>query len=169
MGSSMRKAMFTEVVVRGLENWHRKAKRSLAASEENSRAERRSISLHSKDDSVSSRHSASLHTRKPSEISSIPENDQQGSPKLMVMSPPSEIRDEGEQKEDTNVQEISRPSSASEITSTVEESNSMSRSRNFDGEISFGSSWKNMESSRGTGEIASILEEDDSDTPEFIP
>ncbi|KAJ4981756.1 hypothetical protein NE237_032593 [Protea cynaroides] len=55
MGSSMKKAVFTERVIRGLKNWHDSAKRSIATSKTNSTAPSLDIALshHNTDTSVS--------------------------------------------------------------------------------------------------------------------
>lgn len=165
MGSSMRRAVFTDRVAQGLKNWHKKAKQSL--SKTNSISSRHSASLRSKTSDNSVRGSVeSMHNRGNEDMHSA-----------VVMSPPPSTNNNsgsGEEEEriaPTHEQEISSVQSTSEIT-TVEEDNpeKIITRVTYDGEISFGSSWKNMGSSRGIGEIISIAEEDDTDKlPDLVP
>lgn len=149
MGSSMSRAVFTERVAQGLKSWHKKAKQSL--SQNNSVTSRHSLSLHSKTSDNSLRGSVeSIHT---------PENEEENLHPDMVLNHPSE-------------EEISSHST-SQTKPVVEENLKIITRESYDGEISFGSSWKmNMGSSRGIGEISSIAEEDDIDRlpeAELIP
>lgn len=161
MGSSMKRAVFTEWVTQGLKNWHQKAKQSV-----------------SKNNSTSSRHSASLHS-KTSEHSvrgslenmQTPDNEELHS--VVVTTPSSAttsgIGEEEEKIAPSHEQEITSHISTSEITTIEEENPKIITRGNYDGEISFGSSWKNVGSSRGIGEIGSITEEDDTDMlPELL-
>lgn len=153
--------MFTERVAQGLKNWHRNAKRSLT-----------------KNNSTSSRHSASLRIKTSENsvrgsVENMHSPDNEDLPSIVVTSPPSVSTsgsgEEGERIELTNEKEISSHST-SEITTTEEENAKIITRGTYDGEISFGSSWKKMGSSRGNGEISSITEEDDTDIlPELIP
>ncbi|RDX67107.1 MLO-like protein 12, partial [Mucuna pruriens] len=151
MGSSMRREIFTESVSKGLKNWQKKAKESL--SKNNSTSSRHSDSLHSKVGDKSVRGSVdSVHT---------PDNN------AVVTSYPSSTHEE-KRIGPTREQEISNHTT-SEITTTEEENNKIITRGTYDGEISFGSSWKNVGSSRGIGEIASITEDDAEKLPELIP
>ncbi|XP_050248403.1 MLO-like protein 12 isoform X3 [Quercus robur] len=150
MGSSMKTAVFTERVVRGLKNWQKNARRSL-----------------SKNRSTSSIHS--LNSLPPdiadTSITGIQRKnlpDYEHRPPLEVMSPSSSAPEITEQE----VHSSNTPNPAITILSTTEitkeEANPVIITRGtYNGEISFGSSWKEPESSRGTGEITSITEEDD--------
>ena len=150
MGSSMKTSVFTERVVRGLKNWQKNARRSLSKN-------RSTPSIHS------------LNSLPPdiadTSITGIQrENvpDYEHHPPLAVMSPSSSAPEITEQE----VHSSNTPNPAITILSTTEitkvEANSVIITKGtYDGEISFGSSWKEPESSRGTGEITSITEEDD--------
>ncbi|KAK7405014.1 hypothetical protein VNO78_06145 [Psophocarpus tetragonolobus] len=146
MGSSMRKEIFTERVCRGLKNWHKRAKQSL--SKHNLTAIKQTDSLNSKGGDNSVRGLVdSVHT---------PDN-------VVRTSNPSHITSESEEEEKSitpnHEQEISS-NSTSDITTTEEDNPKIITRGTYDGEISFGSSWKNVGSSRGIGEIGSITEED---------
>lgn len=160
MGSSMRMAIFTERVAEGLKNWQKKAKQSV--SKNNSTCSRHLASLHSKTSENSVRDSLeSMHNQDNEDIHSV-----------VVMSLPSANNSGSGEEEEQNVVPINNDhESFSEITIVTEEDNPKIITRgNYDGEISFGSSWKNIGSSRGIGEILSIAEEDDTDkVPELIP
>ncbi|KAG4980287.1 hypothetical protein JHK82_033528 [Glycine max] len=155
MGSSMRREIFTEKVSRGLKNWHKRAKQSL--SKKNSISNKHSDSLHSKECDNSVRASVdSVHT---------PDN-------VVLTSPPFHITSGEEEKgiAPTTKQEISIHSTTETIKTTDEEENPKIITRGtYDGEISFGSSWKNVGSSRGIGEIGSIIEDDAEKLPKLIP
>ncbi|XP_029128656.1 MLO-like protein 12 isoform X2 [Cajanus cajan] len=144
MGSSMRREVFTESVSKGLKNWHKKAKQSLC-----------------KNNSTSSKHSNSLH-------STVGESSIRGAvdsvhnpDNVAVTSYSSPLTSEVEKRiAPTHEQEMS----SSEIPTIEEENNPKIITRGtYDGEISFGSSWKNVGSSRGIGEFGSITEEDDAE------
>jgi len=152
MGSSMRREIFTERVSSGLKTWHKRAKQSLHKN--NSTSSKHSDSLHSKGGDNSARGTMhSVHT---------PDN-------VTVTNYPSPSNEEKRIAPTNNEQEISTPLT-SEITATEEENPKIITRGTYDGEISFGSSWKNVGSSRGIGEIASITEEDDAEKlPVFIP
>ncbi|KAL5130921.1 MLO-like protein 12 [Glycine soja] len=155
MGSSMRREIFTEKVSRGLKNWHKRAKQSL--SKKNSISNKHSDSLHSIECDNSVRASVdSVHT---------PDN-------VVLTSPPFHITSGEEEKgiAPTTKQEISIHSTTETIKTTDEEENPKIITRGtYDGEISFGSSWKNVGSSRGIGEIGSIIEDDAEKLPKLIP
>lgn len=150
MGSSMRREIFTESVSMGLKNWHKRAKQSL---QNNSTSRKHSDSLHSKGGDNSAR--GTIHSFY--------------NPDIVVVTNNPSPSNEGESIAPTNnEQDVSSPST-SEITATEEENSKIITRGTYDGEISFGSSWKNVGSSRGIGEIVSITEEDDVEKlPEFI-
>ena len=82
---------------------------------------------------------------------------------VVLTSPPFHITSGEEEKgiAPTTKQEISIHSTTETIKTTDEEENPKIITRGtYDGEISFGSSWKNVGSSRGIGEIGSIIEDD---------
>ncbi|CAJ1978880.1 unnamed protein product [Sphenostylis stenocarpa] len=140
MGSSMRREIFTESVYRGLKNWHKEAKQSL------SKNSKHSDSVHSKGGDNAARGTMdSVHT---------PDN-------VVLTNNPSPSSEE-KRTIPTNEQDIS--SHSTKITATEEENPKIITRGTYDGEISFGSSWKNVGSSRGIGEIVSITEEDDAET-----
>ncbi|KAH1128030.1 hypothetical protein GYH30_016549 [Glycine max] len=155
MGSSMRREIFTERVSRDLKNWHKRAKQSV--SKNNSTSSKHSDTLHSKECDNSVRGSVDIvHT----------------SDNVVLTSPPSHMISGEEEKSiaPTNEQEISSNSTSEIIKTTQEENPKIITRGTYDGEISFGSSWKNVGSSRGIGEIGSIIEEDDAEKlPELIP
>jgi len=148
MGSSMRREIFTESVSRGLKNWHKRAKQSLHNN--NSTSRKHSDSLHVGDNSAR----GTMHSL------NTPDN-------VVVTNNPNE----GKNIAPTNNEQNVPSPSISEITATEEENSKIIITRGtYDGEISFGSSWKNVGSSRGIGEIGSITEEDDAQKlPEFVP
>lgn len=162
MGSSMKRAVFTERVTIGLKNWHQKAKQSVTNN--NSTSSRHSVSLHSK----TSDHSVRGYV----EIMQTPDNEDLHS--VVVTSPPSATTSGSGEEEEKIVpshdqQEITSHISTSEITTIEEENPKIITRGNYDGEISFGSSWKNVGSSSSIGEIGSITEEDDTDIlPELL-
>ena len=150
MGSSMKKAVFTERIVRGLKNWQKNAKRISSKNRSNSSGRLlNSLTSDTIDTSITG-------TQKKNRT------DHEHLPPLAVMSPSSsatEITEEEVQPANTPNPAIT---SLSTLEITKEEANPMIITRGtYDGEISFGSSWKAVESSRGTGEISSITEEDD--------
>ena len=136
--------MFTERVAQGLKSWHKRAKQSI--SENNLTSSKHTASLHSKKGDDSTRGSVeNLHTR-----------DSEDS--VVALSPPpattSGSGEEEERTEHTHEQEISSHYSTSEITTAEEENHKIITRGTYDGEISFGSSWKNMGSSEGIREIS---------------
>ncbi|GMY10238.1 MLO-like protein 12, partial [Fagus crenata] len=150
MSSSMKKAVFTERIVRGLKNWQKNAKRISSKNRSNSSGRLlNSLTSDTIDTSITG-------TQKKNRT------DHEHLPPLAVMSPSSsatEITEEEVQPANTPNPAIT---SLSTLEITKEEANPMIITRGtYDGEISFGSSWKAVESSRGTGEISSITEEDD--------
>ncbi|XP_047180805.1 MLO-like protein 9 [Vigna umbellata] len=151
MGSSMRREIFTESVSMGLKNWHKRAKQSL---QNKSTSRKHSDSLHSKGGDNSAR--GTMHSL--------------NNPDIVVVTNNPSPSDEGKSIAPTNnEQDVSSPST-SEITATEAENSKIIITRGtYDGEISFGSSWKNVGSSRGIRDIVSITEEDDAEKlPEFI-
>ncbi|EEF44357.1 MLO-like protein 12 [Ricinus communis] len=92
-------------------------------------------------------------------------------PLLAIMGPP--IPDTREDEEQNNHRHIA--ARARLITSTpeitTEEASSMvfTRGPDDDDEISFASSWKNLDSSRACGEISSIFEEEEDEISVYIP
>lgn len=159
MGSGMRRAVFTENVVRGLKVWLKNARRNLTKNNSNISTHRPSVSWHS---DMTTEHSYSDKQNK-----NIPE--QQHLPALTLVIT-------------TAITNTATASSSSEITeeevpceqyhSGKPDITCMSWSKPktvasrgiYDGEISFGSSWKGQEFSRemDSGEITSIAEEDTS-------
>ncbi|KAI4333904.1 hypothetical protein L6164_018657 [Bauhinia variegata] len=179
MGSSMRRAVFTEKVVAGLKNWHRQAKQSL--SQDNSTSSRHPFVFSeklvkglknwqknakrslSKDNSSSSRHSKTRDTTVLGSGENMHFPDDEESPPLEVLSNPSASTSGTKEEQVQSVQNHNQETSShstSEITNVGEESSKIITRGNYDGEISFGSSWKAMLSNRGIGEINSIVEED---------
>ncbi|KAG2397146.1 MLO-like protein [Vigna angularis] len=145
MGSSMRREIFTESVSMGLKNWHKRAKQSL---QNKSTSRKHSDSLHSKGGDNSGR--GTMHSL--------------NNPDIVVVTNNPSPSDEGKSIAPTNnEQDVSSPST-SEITATEAENSKIIITRGtYDGEISFGSSWKNVGSSRAIREIVSITEEDDAE------
>ena len=146
--------MFTEHVTQGLKNWHKRAKQTV--SKNNSISCKHTTSLHSRKSENSTRGSVeNLHNRDNEDISSH---------SVVVLSPPpattTRSGEEEDRTEHTHEQEISSHYSTSEITTVEEENHKIITRGTYDGEVSFGSSWKNMGSSKGIGEISSISEED---------
>ncbi|KAL2328158.1 hypothetical protein Fmac_021585 [Flemingia macrophylla] len=140
MGSSMRREIFTESVSKGLKNWHKKAKQSLSKNNSNS--------LHSivGDNSVRGA------------VDSVHNQDNEVATSYNYPSPPTS------EKEKKIAPTLEQEMSSSEIIPSTEEENHKIITRGtYDGEISFGSSWKNVGSSRGVGDIVSITEEDDAE------
>ncbi|XP_027348183.1 MLO-like protein 12 [Abrus precatorius] len=146
MGSGMKKSILTEGVSQGLKNWHKRTKQYL--SKNNSTSSRHSDSLRSK---VSENSKRGLRERMH-----IPDN-------MVIMSHPSPTTFGSGKVEKritpTYEEEISSHSTL-EITTTEEENRKIITRGTYDGEISFGSSWKNVGSSRGIGEVSSITEDD---------
>ncbi|KAK7257401.1 hypothetical protein RIF29_31357 [Crotalaria pallida] len=163
MGSSMKRAVFSERVTQGLENWQKRAKQSLSAN--NSTSSKHSASLHSK----TSDHSGRGSVENMNIIT--PDNEDMHLHlvhSVVTKSPPSATTSgtgSGEEEErivPCHEQEVTSHSNTSEITAIEEENKKIiTRGGTYDGEISFRSSWKSVGSSRGIGEISSITEEDD--------
>ncbi|KAI4322730.1 hypothetical protein L6164_022397 [Bauhinia variegata] len=176
MGSGMRKAVFTERVVAGLKNWHRQEKQSLSKDDSSLFTEQvvkgpknwqknAKKSLSTRNYSTSSRHNSTSNTSVScsGETMHLPEDEVL--PPLMVSRPlcASTSGTKGEQQQ--SVQNHNRKLSGHstiEITNVEEENSKIIPRGNYDGEISFRSSWKAMLSSREIREINSIIEEDDS-------
>ncbi|KAJ7948378.1 MLO-like protein [Quillaja saponaria] len=175
MGSSMKKAVFTDHVAQGLKNWHKKARHTISANRSTSSrhsTKRKLGRTLPRNKSTSSRHSTNSLQSDTSEtsvyeIQNAPHPEYEHMPRLMSMIPPStaEITEEEEQKDqkDHTCNHQTTCHSTPNVIN-IEEANPKIITRGtYDGEISFGSSWKHMESSRGIGEISSIVEEDDTD------
>ncbi|KAG7983703.1 hypothetical protein I3843_04G119500 [Carya illinoinensis] len=153
MGSSMKRAVFTERVVRGLENWQKNARQRLSKNRSNS-------SRHSPN---SSQFNTAVTSITSTQSEHLPEHDDH--PPLAVISPSS--YSPGNTEKEVQHGQTPNPAITSLSTQEImkEEANrTIIASGTYDGEISFGSSWKARESSRGIGEITSITEEDASDT-----
>ncbi|XP_041007073.1 MLO-like protein 12 [Juglans microcarpa x Juglans regia] len=153
MGSSMKRAVYTECVVRGLENWQKNARHRLSTNRSNS-------SRHS---SNSSQFNATETSISNTQSKHRPEHNDL--PPLAVISPSS--YSPGNTEEEVQHGQTPNPAITSLSTQEImkEEANcTIITTGTYDGEISFGSSWKARESSRGIGEITSITEEDASDT-----
>ncbi|KAK9285744.1 hypothetical protein L1049_024944 [Liquidambar formosana] len=151
MGSGKKTAVFTERVARGLKHWHNVARHNL-----------------SKNRFTSRKHSSDSRTIDNNDTSN---SDMQNSclpkfghlPPSAVMNPPSspEIDEEAVQHGHTP-----SPAEASFATAEIneEETHPMIINRGtYDGEISFGSSWKELECRKGNGATTSIIEENTSD------
>ncbi|XP_073225957.1 MLO-like protein 6 isoform X2 [Cicer arietinum] len=152
MGSNMRKEIFTERVVEGLKSWQKKAKRSL--SKNNSTCSRHTVSasLHSKASENSVKESSeSMHNK-------VDDNENMQSITVVTGS--------GEEEE---INIATNSSVEQEMIIPTEEHNAKIITRGiYDGEISFGSSWKNVGSSRSIREIVSIAEEEEENEDEDV-
>lgn len=145
----MRKAIFTELVVDGLKNWHKNARHRLSKNGSTTSTRKSSNSAH-------------LYLTDDSSIPDCECGSQIPDPTIVTSSSStSEIIQEQvphglTPKPDTT---ISLPTP--EITREEENPNMVNKII-YDGEISFGSSWKlKMESmSKRSGEITSIIEEE---------
>ncbi|CAN6726718.1 unnamed protein product [Malus baccata var. baccata] len=155
MGSGMRRAVFTESVVEGLQNWHKKARHSLSKS--------RSIS---RSHSHSSSHLA--HNFDTTEVSisdkivkEAPDSDQRFPPPVAISSSStSEITEEEVPQKAPPTPYITSLSVIPEITKEEENPKIVASTVTYDGEISFGSSWKFESSERHGREITEVIDED---------
>ncbi|KAM1191494.1 hypothetical protein ACFX2I_011958 [Malus domestica] len=155
MGSGMRRAVFTESVVEGLQNWHKKARHSLSKS--------RSIS---RSHSHSSSHLA--HNFDTTEVSisdkivkEAPDSDQRFPPLVAISSSStSEITEEEVPQKAPPTPYITSLSVIPEITKEEENPKIVASTVTYDGEISFGSSWKFESSERHGREITEVIDED---------
>lgn len=162
MGSSMKRAITSETVVEDLKNWHKNARRSLSL--KRSTPTRRSysnpsISEYNRDTYINS----DLAQTKDSTI--VDQNEQL--PSNATTSP--EIVEEQAVPSTSIIkdQKLARHAITSSSTSNkmVEENPKIIArgTGTYDGEISFGSSWKMLGNSKHIGEITSIVEEDAAD------
>ncbi|KAA8526334.1 hypothetical protein F0562_008463 [Nyssa sinensis] len=145
MGSSMRKAVFTKHIVKGLKNWHNLAKRNLSKNRTSSiRQPLNSWPIDSTDMKI-------LYHPKDDNF-----------PPLEVMTSPSpEITEEPVQHNHTP-SPAGTSFSAPEIVE--EKTNFKITTRGtYDGEISFASTWKESASGKGIEDITSTPEENASD------
>ncbi|XP_050380858.1 MLO-like protein 12 isoform X2 [Argentina anserina] len=147
MGSGMKKAVFTELVVDGLKNWHKNARRKLSKNgSTTSRKSSNSAHFYSTDDASITDNECSYKTPHPTIARSFSSTSE-----IVEEQAPSGLN--------PNPDTTSLP--AQEITREENSPNIMDKVL-YDGEISFGSSWKlKLESmSRRSGEITSIIEEE---------
>ncbi|PON44433.1 Mlo-related protein [Parasponia andersonii] len=138
MGSGMKRAVFTENVVKGLTSWLKNSRRNLSKNSSTSSPRRSSFSWHSDTTDVSiSDHDQSKHARSSS---------------TEIMT------EELETSREALTEKLERTAAE---TSVAEDANPRIIIRgSYDGEISFGSSWKKVEIRQDSGEITSIVEED---------
>ncbi|KAK6252879.1 hypothetical protein QUC31_014599 [Theobroma cacao] len=135
MGSSMNSAIFTESVVRGLKHWHHKAKVSL-----------------SRDESTSTKNSP--NSSLPDTINALVMAAKNEHPISAISYSCNEITEDDVQ-----------PSTTSTPTSEISKEKATPKTitgGSYDGEISFGSSWRQPEPGNGIGEISPAIEEDTS-------
>ncbi|KAL6141461.1 hypothetical protein ACLB2K_059749 [Fragaria x ananassa] len=180
MGSGMKKAVFTELVVDGLKNWHKNARRRLSKNGSTaSRKSSNSAQLYSTDDASVTDSECSYKSPKPTIVRSssstseiIQDHVPPGltsytecsyktpKPTITRSSSTSEIIEEQAPTDLTTKSETTSLPTR-EITREEENPNIMNKVL-YDGEISFGSSWKlKLESvSKRSGEITSIIEEE---------
>lgn len=151
--------MFTESVVEGLQNWHKKARQRLSKSRSISRSHSHSSSHHA-------------HNCDTTEISiadkivkEAPDSDQRFPPPAAISSSStSEITEEEVPQKPPPTPYITSLSIIPEITKEVENPKIVASTVTYDGEISFGSSWKFEDSKRHGREITEVIDEDhDSD------
>ncbi|XP_021297389.1 MLO-like protein 12 isoform X2 [Herrania umbratica] len=135
MGSSMNSAIFTESVARGLKHWHHKAKVSLA-----------------RDESTST---------KKSPNSSLPDTINASVMTAKNEHPLSAISYSCNEITEDDVQPSTRSTPTPEISQEKATPETIT-GRSYDGEISFGSSWRQPEPGNGIGEISPVIEEDTS-------
>lgn len=160
MGSGMKKAVFTESVVKGLNNWHKNARRSLSRN--------RSIStMRSSNSSVSDitdfSINSDLQTKNIVECEHLPKTSIIIGTSNSTTSP--EIVEDQEVPSNNPI-EVQNPDTVSMSEMKMVEGNPKIIAREsgtYDGEISFGSSWKKLGNSKDIGEITSIIEEDASE------
>ncbi|KAL5573613.1 hypothetical protein UlMin_023210 [Ulmus minor] len=157
MGSGMKRAVFTENVVKGLKHWQKKAKRNLSRNSSTSSTLRRSLN--------------SWQSEATTDFS-ISEHDIQTQEQEQDEALPSTSTSEIVEEQVMDDKAISLLNSTTPKVTCSEEANPriIARGMSYDGEISFGSSWKMKleSSSKGSGEITSIVEEDASDMmPDF--
>lgn len=151
MGSGKKTAVFTERVARGLKHWHNVARHNLSKNRFTSR----------KDSSDSRTIDNNDTSNSDMQNSWLPKFDHL--PPSAVMNSPSspEINEEAVQHGHTPT-----PAEASFATAEINEEETHPKIINrgtYDGEISFGSSWKELECRKGNGATTSIIEENTSD------
>ncbi|XP_062105912.1 MLO-like protein 12 isoform X2 [Humulus lupulus] len=147
MGSGMKRAVFTESVAKGLRSWLRNARRNTSKNSSTSSPRRSSFSLHSDTITDISISDERIHKHIRSRSTEITEEETTSTPCELVGT---------ENKLGTSTPKIT--------SSVVEEMNSNPKvvTRGiYDGEISFGSSWKKVELRQDSGEITSIAEEEE--------
>lgn len=149
MGSGMRKAIFTEIVVDGLKNWHKNARHRLSKNGSTTSTRKSSNSSHlylTDDSSIPDCECSCSQTPDPTIVTSSSSTSE-----IIQEKVPSSLT--------PNPDATSLPTP--EITREEENPNIINQII-YDGEISFGSSWKfKTESmSKTSGEITSIIEEE---------
>ena len=170
MGCSMKRAIFTETVVKGLKNWHKNARRSLSKNRSTSTGQ-----------SSNSDITVDFPTDPDTQDKEIVEYEQPPLPSTVIISTGSttgcpEIVEECQDPyssiiNDQNLDHhatssITPNASTPEVLKMVEENPKIiaGGTGTYDGEISFGNSWKKLGDSKyHIGEITSIVEEDASD------
>lgn len=166
MGSGMKRAVFTENVVQGLNVWLKNARRNLTKNNSIS-SHRPSISWHSDTTDLS-------NTDEPNK--NTPEQQQQHLPTSALSMTTTAANTTTAPtttfiSSDITEEEVSCDGhypNGKQDTTSMSRSNSkpkiVSTRGTYDGEISFGSSWKTVEIGREMdSEITSIIEEDDQD------
>lgn len=165
MGSGMKRAVFTENVVKGLNSWLKNAKRNIPKNNNSSASSPRRLSFSWHSDTMTDI-SISEENSKHIRSSSIEITEEESTPcEVMISSniTTTTTTIDHHQKLDTSVTKSSSDQEKkSTSTSVVEEANPKIVTRgSYDGEISFGSSWKKLvEIRQDSGEITSIAEED---------
>ncbi|XWS54121.1 hypothetical protein CRYUN_Cryun10bG0061300 [Craigia yunnanensis] len=137
MGSSMNSAIFTESVARGLKNWHHKAKVSLSRGESTST---KNLPDSSRPDTINA---------------TVMDAENEHSHFSAINYSCNEITEEDVQTAGT------RSTPTPEISKEKAKTKIIKRG-SYDGEISFGSSWRKLEPGNGIGEITPVIEEDTS-------
>ncbi|KAH7533154.1 hypothetical protein FEM48_Zijuj04G0100200 [Ziziphus jujuba var. spinosa] len=160
MGSGMKQAVFTETVVKGLNNWHRNARRSLSRNRSTSTRRSSNSSLSDiRDFAIDS----DQQTKNIVEYEHLPKT-----PTITCTSDDSTSTTSPEIVEDQEVPKNpikdqnhpDRVSLSNNQEVKMVEGNRKIGTVAYDGEISFGSSWKKLGNGKEIGEVNSIIEED---------
>ncbi|XP_024923185.3 MLO-like protein 12 [Ziziphus jujuba] len=160
MGSGMKQAVFTETVVKGLNNWHRNARRSLSRNRSTSTRRSSNSSLSDiRDFAIDS----DQQTKNIVEYEHLPKT-----PTITRTSDDSTSTTSPEIVEDQEVPKNpikdqnhpDRVSLSNNQEVKMVEGNRKIGTVAYDGEISFGSSWKKLGNGKEIGEVNSIIEED---------
>ncbi|KAF3444055.1 hypothetical protein FNV43_RR13745 [Rhamnella rubrinervis] len=166
MSCSMKRAIFTETVVKGLKNWHKNASLSLSKKTSTSTrpASNSDITDFPTDSDIQTKEIAECLQLPPPSTIIISTSSATSSPEIV------EERDQVPYNSIINDQNLddqhvtsSNVSTTPQVLNTVEENPRIiaGGTGTYDGEISFGSSWKKLGSSKYyVGEITSIVEED---------